>query len=81
MIRAHGITKKYDTHTILDGIDFVAERKKITYILGTSGGGKSTFLKILIGALKPDAGRVFFEDQDITKLSGRELDPFRKKTG
>jgi len=65
----------------MNGIDFIAERKKITYILGTSGGGKSTLLKTLIGALKPDAGEVFFNETDITKLRDRELDPFRKKIG
>jgi phospholipid/cholesterol/gamma-HCH transport system ATP-binding protein len=81
MIKAHGIQKNFGERKILDDINFIAERRKITHILGTSGGGKSTLLKILIGALKPDAGEVFFEDQNITKLSGRELDPFRKKTG
>lgn len=81
MIKAHGIQKNFGARKILDDVNFVAERKKITYILGTSGGGKSTLLKILTGSLKPDAGEVFFEDNDLTKLSGRELDPFRKKTG
>jgi len=81
MIKAHGITKIYGSHTVLNGTDFTAERKKITYILGTSGGGKSTLLKILIGALKPDAGNVIFEETDITQLDRSELDPFRKKIG
>lgn len=81
MIKAQGIKKAYNGRAVLNGTDFVAERKKITYILGTSGGGKSTLLKILIGALKPDAGEVFFGESDITKLSERDLDPFRKKIG
>jgi phospholipid/cholesterol/gamma-HCH transport system ATP-binding protein len=81
MIKAHGIKKNYGSRTVLNGTDFTAERKKITYILGTSGGGKSTLLKILIGALKPDSGQVIFGETDITQLVGRELDPFRKKIG
>ncbi len=81
MIRAHGISKIYGNRPVLDGLHFTVERKKITYIFGTSGGGKSTLLKILIGALKPDAGEVFFGDVDITKLRTRDLDPFRKKMG
>jgi phospholipid/cholesterol/gamma-HCH transport system ATP-binding protein len=81
MIKAHGIKKSYGSRTVLDGADFIAEHKKITYVLGTSGGGKSTLLKILIGALKPDAGEVIFGEMDITKLVDRELDPFRKKIG
>ncbi len=81
MIRARDITKVYGSRPVLDGINFAAERKKITYIFGTSGGGKSTLLKILIGALKPDAGEVFFGDTDITKLRSKDLDPFRKRMG
>jgi phospholipid/cholesterol/gamma-HCH transport system ATP-binding protein len=81
MIRTHDIRKVLGGRTVLDGINFAAERRKITYIFGASGGGKSTLLKILIGALKPDSGAVFFGDADITGLRGRELDPFRKKIG
>ncbi len=81
MIRAREITKIYGNRPVLDDINFAAERKKITYIFGTSGGGKSTLLKILIGALKPDTGEVFFGDIDITKLRAKDLDPFRKKMG
>ena len=81
MIKAQGIIKKYNSRTVLDNIDFTAEGRKITYILGSSGGGKSTLLKILIGALKPDSGAVFFHEIDIAKMQGRELDPFRKKIG
>jgi phospholipid/cholesterol/gamma-HCH transport system ATP-binding protein len=81
MIKANGIQKNFGKRTVLNGTDFTAEQKKITYILGTSGGGKSTLLKILIGALKPDAGQVIFGETDITQLIGRELDPFRKKIG
>ncbi len=81
MIRARDITKVYGNRPVLDGLNFAAERKKITYIFGTSGGGKSTLLKILIGAVKPDAGEVLFGEKDITKLRARDLDPFRKKMG
>ncbi len=81
MIKLHNIQKQYGTRKILNGISFIAEHKKITYLLGTSGGGKSTLLKILIGALKPDEGEIVFRNQDITKLSGRDLDPYRKKMG
>jgi len=81
MVRTRGIKKSFGGRTVLNGIDFIAEPKKITYIFGTSGGGKSTMLKVLIGALKPDAGEVLYGESDITRLSGRALDPFRKKIG
>jgi phospholipid/cholesterol/gamma-HCH transport system ATP-binding protein len=81
MISTHDIKKAYGSRKVLDGVNFSAERKKITYIFGASGGGKSTLLKILIGALRPDVGKVLFGDMDITGLTGRDLDPFRKKIG
>jgi phospholipid/cholesterol/gamma-HCH transport system ATP-binding protein len=81
MIRTHDIKKVLGGRKVLEGVNFTAGRKKITYIFGTSGGGKSTLLKILIGALNPDSGEVYFGDADITGLSGEDLDPFRKKIG
>jgi phospholipid/cholesterol/gamma-HCH transport system ATP-binding protein len=81
MIHAHTIKKMFNGRSVLNGIDFSAERKKITYVFGTSGCGKSTFLKVLIGALKPETGEVFHNEVDITKLQGRELAPYRKKIG
>ena len=81
MIRTHDIKKVLGGRKVLDGVNFTAERKKITYLFGASGGGKSTLLKILIGAMKPDSGNVFFGDTDISGLRGEELDPFRKKIG
>ncbi|HTG01292.1 MAG TPA: ATP-binding cassette domain-containing protein, partial [Nitrospirota bacterium] len=81
LIRAEGIKKRYGKRDVLNGIDFSAERKKITYIFGTSGGGKSTLLKILIGALAPDHGTVSFNDDVITGLDDRSLEPFRRRMG
>lgn len=81
MIRIENVKKSYGDRKVLDGVNFTAERKKITHIFGTSGGGKSTLLKIMIGALKPESGKVVFGDIDITNLRGRQLDPFRKKIG
>ncbi len=81
MITLHEIRKSYGSHRVLDGVGFSVERKKITHIFGTSGGGKSTLLKIMIGALRPDSGEVRYGDTDIIRLRGRELDPFRKKIG
>lgn len=81
MIIVKNIVKRYGDRAILNGVTFTAEAKKITYIFGSSGGGKSTLLKTMIGAMKPDAGEVLFKDMNITALEGRDLDPFRKKIG
>ncbi len=81
MITVRDVRKSYDGRRVLDGVSFSVERKKVTHIFGTSGGGKSTLLKIMIGALRPDGGEVLYGDSDITRLRGRELDPYRKRIG
>jgi phospholipid/cholesterol/gamma-HCH transport system ATP-binding protein len=81
MITVTNIRKRYDSRKVLDGVSFALDRGKITYIFGTSGGGKSTLLKIMVGALRPDEGSVLFGETVLTDLRGRELDPFRKKIG
>ncbi|MDA8098295.1 MAG: ABC transporter ATP-binding protein [Nitrospiraceae bacterium] len=81
MITVTDLHKSFGKRSVLNGVSFTAEQRKITYIFGSSGSGKSTLLKAMIGALRPDAGSVRFHDQDLTKLSGRELDPYRKKIG
>jgi phospholipid/cholesterol/gamma-HCH transport system ATP-binding protein len=81
MIAIQDIRKAYGGRQVLDGVSFVAEPKKITYIFGASGGGKSTLLKIMIGAVRPDSGAVLFAGRDITGLGDVELFPYRKKIG
>lgn len=81
MIIVSNVQKGFHGRKVLDGVNFTAARKKITHILGTSGGGKSTLLKIMIGAVKPESGEVLVNGTEITRLQGRELDPFRKKIG
>lgn len=81
MIKIENVRKSYGDRKVLDGVTFFAEQKKITHILGTSGGGKSTLLKAIIGAMKPDSGSITYGDMDITGLSGRALDPYRKRIG
>ena len=81
MIRVEGLTKSFGANHVLRGVDFEAPKGSITIIIGRSGGGKSVFLKHLIGLMRPDAGRVFIQDIDITQLSGRALEPVRRRYG
>lgn len=69
-----------DVH-VLRGVSFVVPRGATLCILGGSGGGKSTLLKIMIGALKPTSGRVLIDGEDIAALRGRDLDGARKRFG
>ena len=59
------ITKKYPAVVANDGIDLTVQPGEIHAILGENGAGKSTLMKIIYGAVKPDAGRVLWNGQEI----------------
>ena len=50
-------------------------------VLGGSGSGKSTILKMVLGLVKPDSGKIFVEDEEITQLDEDALMPIRKRVG
>jgi phospholipid/cholesterol/gamma-HCH transport system ATP-binding protein len=58
---------------VLRGINLDFPEGQLTYILGSSGAGKSVMIKHILGLLKPDSGRVWVAGKDITQLQGREL--------
>jgi len=80
-ITLENITKTFGQQKVLDGLDLTLESKKITFIIGQSGGGKSVLLKHIIGLVKPDSGRVLVDDIDISSLNESEMNEIRKNFG
>jgi phospholipid/cholesterol/gamma-HCH transport system ATP-binding protein len=68
-------------HTVLHGISFTVPRGKTTVIAGGSGQGKSVTLKLVLGLLRPDSGRILVEGQDVTRLRRKELRTLRTRFG
>jgi phospholipid/cholesterol/gamma-HCH transport system ATP-binding protein len=66
---------------ILRGVDLVVPEKERLVILGQSGGGKSTLLRLLLGILKPSAGSVKLRGREISKMSRRRLNRTRQRIG
>lgn len=66
---------------IFDGVDITVKRGSITAIMGPSGSGKTTLLRLIGGLLKPHAGQVLVDGQNIHRLSHRELYSARQKMG
>ncbi len=66
---------------VLDGVSFRIFRGETKIIIGASGSGKSTILKLIIGLDKPDEGRILVEGEDITSMSERQLVRVRQKIG
>ena len=81
MIELKQVYKSFGTLQVLKGLDLCIPKGKITVILGPSGIGKSVTLKLIIGLLKPDRGRVMVDGTDISQLTPRELNRFRRRFG
>jgi phospholipid/cholesterol/gamma-HCH transport system ATP-binding protein len=80
-IRFEGVTKSFGPLRVLDDVSFEVPRGTALCILGRSGTGKSVLLKQLVGLIKPDSGRIFVEDEEITALPAHELARVRKRMG
>ena len=81
MIRVEALTKSFGRQKVLRELSLDVPSGSITVIIGRSGGGKSVFLKHLIGLLHPDSGRVLVDGVDVTGLRGRALDDVRRRYG
>jgi len=71
----------FDDKLILDHININVRRGECKLILGRSGGGKSTIIRLVLGLLKPDSGRIFIDGEDITEYTEVEMMPVRQKIG
>lgn len=80
-IQLWGLRKTFNDHAVLQGVDLGIEEGELLTILGGSGTGKSVLLKLIIGLLKPDAGQILIDGQDIVPLSEDELLKIRQKIG
>jgi lipoprotein-releasing system ATP-binding protein len=84
ILKAENICKSFQTTKkinleVLKGISLEIEKEKITIIVGASGAGKSTLLHLLGGLDRPDSGEVFYDTNNIFKLSEDKLARFRNK--
>src|SRR6476659_3523909 len=71
----------FDDRVILNRLSFKVMKGETKIILGGSGGGKSTIIKLVLGLLKPDEGRILVDGEDITEYDERKMMNVRKKIG
>ena len=81
MIEIRGLCKRFGTKVVLDGVDLAIPRGKNTVVIGGSGTGKSVLIKCVVGLLRPDAGEILIEGEDITRMKEAELVRVRQKFG
>ena len=75
------MVKNIGAQEILRGVDLEVPHGQTLAIIGRSGGGKSVLLKHLIGLMRPDAGEIWIEGENITGMSERRLASIRQKVG
>ena len=81
VVQCRDVKKQYGERVILRGIDLTVYKGQTVVIMGGSGHGKSTLLRLMIGAEKPDDGTIRIFDREITDLTEEELYPIKKRFG
>ena len=81
MIKIENVVKKYNKEKALDGINLQIRHGEFISLVGLSGAGKSTFLKLIIGEEKIDGGRILIDDVDISHVKKSDLPYLRRKIG
>jgi len=75
------VVKGFDGKAVINGLSLSIPEGKITAIIGLSGEGKSVLLKLLIGLLHPEHGRILIDGEDIAGMDEHDLKRVRKKFG
>lgn len=81
MVRIENLYRALQGHPVLQGVSLAIERGQVLALIGPSGGGKSVLLKHVVGLMRPDAGRVYVDGQDVHCLSRRKLNALHGRFG
>lgn len=81
MIQLQNVTVAYGDRVILNHIDLDVHAGETLAILGASGSGKSTILRLIMGLQRPTSGKIFIDGKDITSYSEDQLDTVRQHMG
>lgn len=80
-IKIRGLTFRRGNRLILDAVDMDIQRGSVVAIMGPSGVGKTTILKLIAGQLRPDAGSVMIGEKDVAQLKRTDLFKLREDMG
>jgi len=81
MIRLRSVEKRYESRSIFRNMDLHVDAGEFVFLTGASGTGKTTLLKLLYGAERPNTGEVWIAGKRVDALKGRELAFLRRKIG
>ncbi|MBM3557827.1 MAG: ATP-binding cassette domain-containing protein, partial [Alphaproteobacteria bacterium] len=80
-IRLSGVKKRFGPKVVLDGLDLDVPKGKSLVVIGGSGSGKSVTIKCILGLIRPDAGSVAVDGQEVNNLRGKEREAVNAKIG
>lgn len=75
------VSLAFEENVVLDGVSFQLPLGETKALFGVAGSGKSTILKLTLGLLQPDGGRIFLLSEEVTKMSEQELFDLRRRVG
>jgi len=81
VVELREVVMQFDEKKVLDGVSLQVEPLDRLVIMGQSGSGKSTILRLILGILHPDEGSIFFQQFEISRLSRRKLQQVRQRIG
>jgi len=80
-IELRGVRKRFGPKIVLDGIDLVVNEGDSLVIIGGSGSGKSVTIKCVLGIIRPDAGTILVDGEDVTHINGTKREAQLRKFG
>ena len=81
VVELRDVVMQFEEKKVLDGLSLKVHQQDRLVIMGQSGSGKSTILRLILGILQPNSGSVFFKQFEITRLPRRKLQQVRQKIG
>jgi phospholipid/cholesterol/gamma-HCH transport system ATP-binding protein len=81
MVELRDVRLRFDEKLVLDGVSLEVEPLDRLVVMGQSGSGKSTILRLILGILQPNSGSIFFKQFEISRLNRRKLQQVRTQIG
>ena len=81
LVECRNLSFGYGARRVLDDVTFTVPRGKVTALMGASGGGKTTVLRLIGGQVKPQSGEILFDGRDISQLNAAGLYAIRRRMG